>query len=272
MDLYLVGTVHRDPKGKQKLFNLLEKMKPGFISIEVSPASIKLRREYGEEWMRLFRKRIEAQSRRTGKRPSELMAGRRLRGVYEYLRLPYEYRACLKYAMQKSAPLFLLDDSDVASSFLARVKNEILSHRNIALLIEADLEESANGGLSAEVDAEYKKAWRQVYGASGRPSSDSRFDWDVWGKREAEIAQKLRLLHQGLTRRKGLKQTPKEFVDGLIIASEAVGHLPELIYDTGLIHVYVGGWEHLVDDGKGMTLYSRLKENNPERLLCRTPE
>ena len=262
--LVLLGTVHRDPAGKARLLGALAEFRPTVISLEVSPSSVALRRQYGRRWSRLFRERLADLSRRMRQSPGSLMAGSNLRGLFEYLRLPYEYRASLHYARTYGCPLFLLDDSKLAANFLNRVELEILSRKNMALLAQTD----QGWSLHQEVDNDYIRAGSRI------------FDEEVWSgswldhredllEREAGLSQRLRLLHQGLKRRSGRKLSGRELSAGLIISADALGFIPESAdFSRGIIHVYVGGWEHLVEDEDGTTLYTRLKDLVTERRLC----
>lgn len=269
--LVLLGTVHRDPAGKRRLLRLLEQTGPAAISLEVSPASVNLRREYGKRWSGLFRERLRTLSRRTGLSPGALMARPGLRGVFEYLRLPYEYRAALTYARSADRPLFLLDDPELASSYLRRVETEILTQRNIDLLAEV-----GNGTLAEEVQREYALAESRIF--RNHPGITSKTaDRDAWEIRETRLSQKLRLLHQGLVRMNSrtselATQNGGDFVQNLIVAPEAVTYVPETVrMGPEAIHLYIGGWEHLVGDDSGTGLFSRLKDLAPERMLCFRP-
>ena len=264
--LVLLGTVHRDPRGKTRLLHTLEQIRPVALSLEVSPASVRLRNEWGRQWLSLFRDRLGELSRDTGLSPSELMAGAGLRGVYEYLRLPYEYRAALLYAKQAACPVFLLDDSVAASAFLSQVEEELLTQRNIELLHQAGGSEN----LSDEVSRNYSRASGLIFSGVSEPASGPWLnDPEAWSEREAGLGQKLRLLHQGLVRREGKTLSGQDLVSSLIIAPEAVSHTPYRVTlrENG-VHLYIGGWEHLIDDRGGRSLFTRLKDLAPERRLC----
>lgn len=265
--LVLLGTVHRDPSGKTRLLKALEEIGPAAISLEVSPASVELRQKQGRRWTKIFRSRLAGLSRETGQKADALMSQAGLRGVFEYLRLPYEYRAALIYAQARDCPLFLLDDSGLASWYLDRVESEILTRENMSLLAKVKPETS----LADEVTAEYALAQTRIFSqdSSAAPSIP---DPEAWTEREARLSQKLRLLHQGLVRWVDREINGPELAKGLIVAPEAIGFLPENIYlNRKAAHVYVGGWEHLVEDKSESGLFFRLKDLTPERRLCFNP-
>jgi len=267
MKLVLVGTVHRDQAGKTRLLKKLEALRPAALSLEVSPASIELRQKWGPKWRKTFRDRLAKLSYETGLSPKNLMNRAKIRGVFEYLRLPYEYRAAMAYAAAQNCPVFLLDESDIAEAYLKRVESEILTEKNMALLLEADPDLT----LKEEVAAEYTRALNQAF--RPKPWNDARVSQpEAWAKREARLSQKIRLLHQGLTRWAGRETTGHEFVRSLIVAPEAVAFVPETIsFPVETLHVYIGGWEHLVEDENRNALFSQLQDLTPEKTLCLDP-
>jgi len=267
MKLVLVGTVHRDPAGKNRLLKKLEALRPAALSLEVSPASVELRRKWGYRWRKTFRDRLAKLSYETGLGPKNLMNQAKIRGVFEYLRLPYEYRAAMTYAAAQNCPVFLLDESEIAEAYLKRVESEILTEKNMALLLEAE----QNLTLDEEVAAEYARAQNHAF--KQKSWNDARLAQpEAWAKREARLSQKIRLLHQGLTRWAGRTADGDEFVRSLIIAPEAVAFVPKTVsFPAQAPHAYIGGWEHLVEDQNRNALFSQLQDLTPERTLCLDP-
>lgn len=268
--LILLGTVHRDPRGKKRLAGALEEIRPGAISLEVSPASIRIRREKCRGWQNLFRTRLRGLSRETGQSLAQLMTHRNLRGVFEYLRFPYEYRAATDYAKSNNTPLFLLDDSELAAAYLNRVEDEILTARNMTLLAQAD----PDGSLGREVDLMYEQASQLVDSSSASPKNRApkAKDRQTFQDRENTLSQKLRLLHQGLARRSGMAMPGQELAAGLIVATEAIGYLPDSVrLDPDQAHLYICGWEHLVEDEDKTSLCYLLKDLDPQIRLCHKP-
>lgn len=267
MDLILLGAVHRDPAGKKRLIKALEELQPAAISLEVSPASIRFRRKWGPRWIKAFQEGLAETSRSLGVKKSRLMRRSGPRGVYEYLRLPYEYRAALTYACENGRPLFLLDDSEISASFLNRVETEILTPENMTLLAQA----SEGASLAQEVRTEYDKAAANIFNNRLRLGPKVK-DREAWIQREEDLAKKIRLLHQGLARRIGRSISGPDLVAGLIVAMDAVDFVPEKVtFPPEASHLYIGGWEHLVEDREGYGLYSRLKDLEPTRKLCFQP-
>ena len=92
-------------------------------------------------------------------------------------------------------------------------------------------------------------------------------------RREAELAQKISLLHKGLLRWAGREVDGRELAVGLIVPPDGVAHMPQTAkLDPDGLHLYIGGWEHLVETEGGQRLYQRLKETAPDRKLLFRPE
>ena len=265
--LILLGAVHRDPAGKGRLLRVLEEIRPTVISLEVSPASVELRRKLAPRWRKVFRRRLGELSRQTGLKPGQLMVQSGIRGVFEYSRLPYEFRASMAYARSRDCPLFLLDDSNLAETYLNRLEEEILSSENMTLLTKAKGDKT----LDEDVAAEYARARARVYNPRPWPGAWLG-DQETRAQREAQLSKKIRLLHQGLARRTGREVSGQDLVRTLIVNSEALAHVPDKVrLDNQASHLYVGGWEHLVEDEAGTSLYSHLKDLAPDRRLCYDP-
>ncbi|MBU2550998.1 MAG: hypothetical protein KKB20_21485 [Proteobacteria bacterium] len=265
--LILVGTVHRDPLGKKRLYHLLKDLRPSAISLEVSPASVRLRKLWAPRWAKIFKERLAELSRQDGLKPGRMMQRAGLRGVFEYYRLPYEYRASLDYAREYDCPLFLLDDSSLAKNFLNRLEDEILDRENMTRLNQA----KSDTTMEQEVLEEYGRARIRIF--SPQPWAGPWLnDKEAWAERETRLSQKIRLLHQGLGRRVGQSIEGRNLERSLIITPDALAHTPQTVnLAPEAPHVYVGGWEHLVEDQAGQGLFTLLKDLAPERRLCFTP-
>jgi hypothetical protein len=258
-----MGVVHRDPAGKRRLLKIMDRLRPAAIMLEVSPASVSWRKKRGPSWRRAFQRRIGALARETGLSKSRLMRGAALRGVWEYIRLPYEYRAAYEYGRREGVPVFVIDDSQAAESYLSRVESEILNTDNLRRLAEF----GGDTDLASEVAREYQAAKARIN--ADQPPQAAFKDREGWSRREADLSQKLRLLHHGLNRRAGQALTGRDLVHGLIISQEAVAYMPENVrLEEGGVHLYIGGWEHLIEDPGGLSFYSRLKDLDPQRLLA----
>jgi hypothetical protein len=44
-EIVLIGTVHRDPNGHDKLFSICQKENPDYVTLEMSPFAVQFRRE-----------------------------------------------------------------------------------------------------------------------------------------------------------------------------------------------------------------------------------
>lgn len=134
--LVLVGSIHRDPGGYQRLFHLLENQHPDLITVEISPYSIRFRKKHQEE---LFRKFAAAEDRITcvKKRHPALHL------IDETLKIPYEWRAAWAYSRSHKIPCLAIDVSWIARRHLSLLASDLLSKDNLEVLCqeeETDLE------------------------------------------------------------------------------------------------------------------------------------
>jgi len=144
--LTLVGVVHRDPEGGEKLLRLLESLRPDAMTVELSPLGLVWR---------------EARSRELLQRLDELVrhfppGGRghdQVQLIREALRIPFEFSASQSYAGRHGVPLHLVDFNWVSREHLPWYESEIITSHNLKAL----LEEPARS-LAARVNKEYRRA------------------------------------------------------------------------------------------------------------------
>ena len=151
--LLLVGTVHLDPLGHDRLLAWLGRAWPSSISLEVSPYAVSLRESEGPRLLaRLDRFRT----------PGRDLPGR-LEAIRAQLALPFEHTAARAYAAQAGIPLHLLGDSERSRELLGLLLAEGMTDDNLAALAA----QQGMGSLGAQVEAEWRSARR--YFAEGRP-------------------------------------------------------------------------------------------------------
>jgi hypothetical protein len=229
--LVLIGTVHRDPGGEQRLARLLDELHPAVLTLEMSPAALHYRQTRGVVLgARLGRilHRLAAE----GFAAAALDNHPAVAGIRRLLALPYEYRIASDWAQRARIPLQLIDLDAIALRQLRRVDRELVTYRNLLTLLRL-----AGGGAPASED--YALARALVKGAplpqvAGDFLARRRGDEGI-GRRDAQMAATLRRLREDR---------------------------------PAVCLVHIGGWVHLVDDPQGATLYSRLRDLNPERLLA----
>jgi hypothetical protein len=141
----MIGVVHRDPAGEERLLAALRLLRPGLLTVEVSPYAVAFREEHGERLAALLEQRVRGGKRRH----SEIEA------IRETLRLPFEVRAARRYAAEADCVVELVDDSEVSRQLLAAVETELLTEENLrALTGRADVP------LTRTVDSFYRRTRR----------------------------------------------------------------------------------------------------------------
>ena len=133
--LTLIGVVHRDPRGEQRVMSLLEQLHCDFISLEVSPYALDWRIRNGLLWAGrlagMVRNSNDEKRRRNG---HDLLNHGEIQGILQMLTIPFEVRVSQRYSSLTGARYFLLDDSNVSKRLLSLVENELLTRTNIANL------------------------------------------------------------------------------------------------------------------------------------------
>jgi pheromone shutdown protein TraB len=227
----LIGTVHRDPRGEQKLRLLLERLRPDLLTLEMSEKALAYRQgEARHQLLRLDRILARLAAER-GREAGELQSRGAIADIRTLLALPFEYRAAAAYAEAAGIPLRLIDLSEISTAKLRRVEADLITYRNVRVLV--DLPE----GSERSPAEGYGTARSLTLGGAGEAVRQAFLQ----GRRGEEgIGPRDRHMEQEIRR---------------LLAARA-GRL-----------VHVGGWVHLVEDGRGETLFSRLADLEPQRLL-----
>lgn len=228
--LTLIGTVHRDSLGEERLGALLDRLAPDVVTLEMSPVSLGYRQQHG----RLLLQRLERILDRLAVDPvdHERLAGHpTIVDIRSLLGLPFEYRGAAAYAARRGCPLILVDNGDIARHKLRQIEVELITLRNLRTLTSLpavhagdDLESyvAAQTLLAADAPLSLRRAYLE-----GRRGTEGI------GPRDRAMAAAIR---------EQLVKRPR--------------HL-----------VHIGGWVHLIDDPDGATLFSLLADQTPERCL-----
>ncbi len=231
--LTLVGTVHRDSRGEERLGHLLDRLQPGVITLELSDASLRFRRERGGLQCCKLGRILESIAADRSIPVPELEAHPTVVQIRQLLGFPFEYQAASAYARRQNIPLLLIDRPDVAVRKLAKIERELITRRNLRTLT----------GLPAESVGEQGEGYGVARALLGCASAVTTRQAFLAGKRGGEGIGP-RDLHMATEIRRYLGACPER-------------HL-----------LHIGGWVHLVeDDVAGETLFSRLADLSPQRLL-----
>ena len=224
-----MGTVHRDPKGFTKLAGLLARERPAAVAVELSPYGLAFRYREG----RRLRRRL---GRRLRRRTVARGVAWRCRGEFDaidlQLRVPFEYRAAMRYCRDTGASLHLIDLSPWSREAIHNQWPALVSAENLErIATEAAVE------LGELVRRDYELAAR-LLNEPGTPLVPAFLrSWagdPTWEERETALA----------------------------------GRLAELFGEReGGRLVYVGGWQHLLAAQGCGTLYERVARLRPRRVL-----
>jgi pheromone shutdown protein TraB len=230
--LTLIGTVHRDPRGEERLLSLLRNLHPDLITLEMSEKAFAYRQGEARHLLLRLDRILARLALALQVEPATLEEHPAVADIRTLLAMPFEYRAAAAYADEVAAPLHLIDLSDVSAAKLRRVETELITYRNLRVLVTlpAGAEKSdfeGYGQAKAMILRDSGETVRQAF-LDGRRGSEGIGSRDRW------MAGRIRHL----------------------LADRPGGHL-----------VHVGGWVHLIDDARGETLYSLLRDLKPKRLL-----
>lgn len=230
--LTLIGTVHRDHRGGSKLAQLLAQLRPDEITLEMSPLALSYRQNHGRIQLLRLERILDRLAAELGRERQILRAHPAIADIWTLLAPPFEYQAAASYAKKTRIPLTLIDLSEVSETKLKKVESDLITYRNIRVLVNLP----TDGDPPAEEGYEVARA--MVLGNLGEP-----------------------LLRAFLERRRGREGIgPRDQH-----MARQIRHRLDARPERHLVHI--GGWVHLVEDAREETLYSRLKDLGPRRLL-----
>ncbi|MDI6853837.1 MAG: hypothetical protein QME75_09595 [Deltaproteobacteria bacterium] len=178
-DLFLIGTVHGDPRGYERAVRLLEYLRPDIVTVEISPFSVRYRAAHQDRWRRLFAAALAALPPEAGEHPA-------IRQVAARIDMPFEWLAAYAYGREYGARWQAIDLSGPAREHLPRYAGELLNPENLRQLLESDgrpLEEQAAAAYRRARLSDRQPLWR----VPGRDNGMTRL-------RERTMAARLRKL------------------------------------------------------------------------------
>ncbi len=229
--LLLVGTVHRCPAGEDRLRAHLESWQPDELTLEMSSWALAFRQDHGPVLLQRLESLLD-QLAAAGSGPRERLGNHpAIAGIRTLLALPFEYRALKAFAEATGRPLALIDLPEISARKLRLVEEELITLENLQVLVrQPDQHLSSTEG--------YAMARALLFGSPPMP-----------------------VVRDFLERRRGEEGVGRRDV----VMAAAIRSRLERQPGTRLVHV--GGWVHLVDDPRGETLYSLLREFRPDRVL-----
>lgn len=144
--LILIGTVHGDPRGYERVGRLLRWLRPDTVTVEISRFSLRYRRVWEEKWQRLLREALK-------ELPPEASGHPAIRRVAAQIALPFEYRAARDYCRGHQAKCLPLDLGGLSRRHLPAYSRELLSPANLLTLAE-----EPQDSLEEAVAREFRRA------------------------------------------------------------------------------------------------------------------
>jgi hypothetical protein len=182
-EIFLVGVVHGDPDGYDKLLRLLQRLRPRIISVEISEYSWRCRRRQEARWQRQFQRGLRSL-------PPEQRKHVALLKVAAQIDCPFEVRAAEDYGRRWGVAWQAVDINSLAREHLPRYAGELLSPdnlRNLVLTPDADWGEY--------IRQEYRRARRALQaGQIGVDGLAARAGFPAAAMREKVLAHRVRRL------------------------------------------------------------------------------
>lgn len=228
-ELLLIGTVHNDPDGHVRLLELLRTVNPSVVMVEASPYGLAYRQRYGRRLRRRLGRRLKRLSRSRG---FSWKAWGQVHGLFEKVRMPFEYRSSLRFCRGSGADCRFIDLSSYSRRLIVEQWREMFNRDNLAALLSEPPED-----LRSSVRRTYASASRLLVETDRRCIDPYVQEWGAdfdWQEREAHLAEMV-----------------KRYFDRL-----SKGRL-----------AYVGGWQHLIYPTSVGTLCDRLADLHPQRVL-----
>jgi hypothetical protein len=246
--IILVGVVHGDPEGYDKLIQLLRRLGPGGITVEVSDYSRQYRRRHQEQWQRQFESARQ-------QLPPEVRTHLALQKVAAQIGFPFEARAAAAYAKAHGSPWHAIDLNAISREHLPWYAKGLLSPDNLRQ-------------LTATPDADWREYILQEYRRARRileadwnqqclPIAENDFPYGgerVRARGESKTDQYLKL--------KSLALIPQTTLREKVLA-----HRVARLAREWLKIVHVGGWEHLLRSKERWTMADFLARWRPQGLL-----
>jgi len=126
--LILIGTVHGDPLGYERVRRLLERLRPEVVTVEISRFSVRYRGAWEGRWRRQLNEALAGLPPGAAGHPA-------IQQVAAQIALPFEYRAARDYSRIYGAKCLPLDLGGLSRRHLSRYGRELLRPVNLRALI-----------------------------------------------------------------------------------------------------------------------------------------
>ena len=150
--LVLVGTVHRDPRGKARLLRLLQREKPSAVSVEISPYARIFRNQKAGAFRAALRENLRKIHQEEGLAWRRILSHSAIQGIFLLLKEPYEWRAAKAYGEETKCRIQDIDPSEYSEEKLLHLP-ELVSQENLRTLLSLSFP-----GLNEQVRNHYGRA------------------------------------------------------------------------------------------------------------------
>jgi hypothetical protein len=178
--LILIGTVHGDPRGYERGWKWLDRLRPDLVTVEVSPFSLWYRRRHGASWQRLLAESLLSL-------PPGAAAHPAIRRVAAQVAPPFEAVLARDWSRRHGAPWRPVDLGELSRRHLPAYARELLTPDNLWALLAS---EAPGGSLEEFAAKEYRRARLACQGPRRRLLPLSAGAW----RRERLLARRLRRL------------------------------------------------------------------------------
>ena len=144
--LVLIGTVHGDPSGYERVTKILERLGPDLVTVEISRFSVRYRQAWERRWRRQLQLGLAALPPETAGHPAILR-------VAAQIGMPFEYRAARDYSRRNGIRCLPLDLGGLSRRHLPGYSRELLTPANLRALLA-----NGAGGSPDPVAQEFQRA------------------------------------------------------------------------------------------------------------------
>jgi hypothetical protein len=237
VSLTLVGTIHRDPNGLPRLMETLESEAPDIITVEMSEYGVAFRERISPRLKQKLFDILEglhgkSAQRQKGKldRPQNPFEMGAIQAILHTLELPFEFMAVKAYCERARISFRCIDLSKYSRDKLKKLGDEMITEDNVRKILTV---------------------------APKDPHEELRKQRTLARRLISQDADQL-FIEAFLNGKK---------VDGIVQRDRYMSlRIKETLNNHGKT-LHVGGWEHLLDDPRGKTLYGLIKDLRPQRIL-----
>jgi hypothetical protein len=186
-DIFLVGTVHLDPRLRELISELLNILSPSVLTVEMSRFSLDFRKKNEMPWLNKlhrFKKRLPIKDKNHSA----------IRLLERQLMVSREWTAASIYGEKNNIPVLPVDSSALARKELPTWEDSLIDIKNMKKLAgEPEFD------LSSYFMDCYRQAEATLAGHKGHPDPIHPMRWlkdGFWQKRERMLAARIRGVHR----------------------------------------------------------------------------